>query len=98
MNEAVLLQSLHHPNVVPFVGITVMPRQLRLISKWMKHGDIVGYLKRNPEVSKVDLVRTSPQRCCTLLYLYRDCKFLFRWLKLQMRYTSSVSEMWCMGI
>jgi hypothetical protein len=56
MKEAVLLQSLRHPNVVPFVGITVQPHQLRLISKWMKHGHITGYLKNNPEASKVDLV------------------------------------------
>lgn len=60
MKEAVLLQSLHHPNVVHFVGITVIPRQLRLISKWMKHGELVGYLKKNPDVSKIDMVCYCP--------------------------------------
>ncbi|KAF5352869.1 hypothetical protein D9756_006327 [Leucocoprinus leucothites] len=49
--EAILWGQLNHPNITPFYGIyylDAMRRQLCLVSPWMRHGDVVEYLKKNP--------------------------------------------------
>ncbi|KAF9447735.1 kinase-like protein [Macrolepiota fuliginosa MF-IS2] len=57
--EAVLWGEMRHPNIVPFYGIFYLDEahtQLCLVSPWMKNGDVVGYLKDNPDASRESLV------------------------------------------
>lgn len=55
--EALLWKRLNHPNVVPFLGVSVgYQGQIYLVSSWMKNGNILEYTKRNPEVNRLQLV------------------------------------------
>jgi len=51
-------KQLKHPNIVPLLGVTVDPFQL--ISNWMLGGDLPGYIKKNPNVDRLGLVRIPP--------------------------------------
>ncbi|KZT07890.1 kinase-like protein [Laetiporus sulphureus 93-53] len=47
--EAIQWRHLHHPNVVPFLGVCDMPPPLRLciVSHWMENGNIMDFLRQN---------------------------------------------------
>ena len=47
---------LRHDNVLPFLGVTSMP--FRMVSPWMENGNIMNFLKYNPEQNPFDLVST----------------------------------------
>ena len=52
---AVVWKHLVHPNIVPFLGVTVDPPQL--ISDWMSGGDLAGYrVTGHPDVDRLGLV------------------------------------------
>ncbi|KAF5356843.1 hypothetical protein D9756_006803 [Leucocoprinus leucothites] len=57
--EAILWGQLHHPNIVPFYGIYYLNnarRQVCLVSPWMRHGNLVEYLKSNPSSPRIPFV------------------------------------------
>ncbi|KAF8959522.1 kinase-like domain-containing protein [Flammula alnicola] len=58
--EAVLWRQFHHPNVLSFYGVHLWPQDPRpvicLISPWMSHGNILEYLKRNPNADRLSLI------------------------------------------
>ncbi|KAJ6476297.1 kinase-like domain-containing protein [Mycena sanguinolenta] len=45
--EALVWKDLHHPNILPFLGIDrdSFPSALCMVSPWMKHGTVINYLK-----------------------------------------------------
>ncbi|KAF8169200.1 kinase-like domain-containing protein [Mycena galopus ATCC 62051] len=45
--EALLWKDLHHPNILPFLGIDrdSFPSFLCMVSHWMDHGTVMNYLK-----------------------------------------------------
>ncbi|KAF8174652.1 kinase-like domain-containing protein, partial [Mycena galopus ATCC 62051] len=45
--EALLWKNLHHPNILPFLGIDrcTFPSSFSLVSPWMEHGTVINYLK-----------------------------------------------------
>ncbi|KAF7373420.1 Kinase-like protein [Mycena sanguinolenta] len=47
--EAFLWKSLHHPHILPFLGIDqdTFPLSLVAVSPWMEHGTIMNYLKKH---------------------------------------------------
>ncbi|KAJ6476175.1 kinase-like domain-containing protein [Mycena sanguinolenta] len=47
--EALLWKSLHHPHILPFLGIDqdTFPLSLVTVSPWMEHGTIMSYLKKH---------------------------------------------------
>jgi hypothetical protein len=49
---------LEHKNIVPLLGITLAP--LQLISDWMPGGDLTEYIKKDPDVDRLDLVGAFP--------------------------------------
>jgi hypothetical protein len=51
-------KRLKHKNIVPLLGIT--PAPLQLISNWMPGGDLTEYIKKYPEVDRLDLVGVPP--------------------------------------
>jgi serine/threonine protein kinase len=49
-----------HPNIAPFLGIWIDrtgKNDIGLVSEWMPNGNIIEYLKRNPFVPRMNLVR-----------------------------------------
>ncbi|KAJ6486663.1 kinase-like domain-containing protein, partial [Mycena sanguinolenta] len=45
--EALVWKDLHHPNILPFLGIDrdSFSSSLCMVSPWMKHGTVLNYLK-----------------------------------------------------
>ncbi|KAF8183770.1 kinase-like domain-containing protein, partial [Mycena galopus ATCC 62051] len=45
--EALLWKDLHHPHILPFLGIDrdSFPPSLCMVSPWMEHGTVMNYLK-----------------------------------------------------
>ena len=53
--EAVVWKRLKHPNVVRFLGVTTSP--LQIVTEWMPNGTLLEYIKANPSVDRMGLVR-----------------------------------------
>ncbi|KAJ3570449.1 hypothetical protein NP233_g4399 [Leucocoprinus birnbaumii] len=57
--EALLWGQLSHPNILPFYGIHINEfkrNRFGLVSPWMENGNIVNFLKQNPNVSRILLI------------------------------------------
>ena len=50
-------RSLHHPNVLPLLGVTMTKNRFVMVSEWMENGDINGYVKAHADVDPLELVR-----------------------------------------
>lgn len=57
-------QTLRHPNVVSFIGITQQP--LQFVSEWMPNGNLTEYINKVPAANRISLV-SLPQGadCCS---------------------------------
>ncbi|KDQ20254.1 hypothetical protein BOTBODRAFT_184208 [Botryobasidium botryosum FD-172 SS1] len=55
-HEAKVWKELRHPNVVRFLGICHIDSIQYMTSKWMVNGDILSYLRRNPDADRVLLI------------------------------------------
>lgn len=51
--EGILWGQLSHPNLLPFWGIFKMNGQLSLVSPWVENGNVVEYIKSNPECNRL---------------------------------------------
>ena len=51
----VSLKRLSHPNVVPFVGVTMDPFQM--VAERISDGNLMKYLEEHPETDRISLVR-----------------------------------------
>lgn len=59
--EAIFWKWISHQNLVPFLGVNeILFNRLALISEWMEHGGILQFVKGNPGVNRLKLVRTLP--------------------------------------
>ena len=58
-------KRLTHPNIVPLLGVTLVPPQL--ISEWMSGGDLRDYIRKNPDANRLGLVGVPP--VAFILYL-----------------------------
>ena len=52
-------KHLTHPNVLSLLGATITPK-FQLISNWMSGGDLLAYIKKNPDVDRLKLVGVPP--------------------------------------
>ena len=50
-------KRLAHPNIVPLIGVSEGPAPLSMVSEWMPNGNVRDYVKKNPETSRIHLVR-----------------------------------------
>lgn len=48
--------ALHHPNVLPLLGATMIGAQLAMVSEWMENGNINEFLGANPDADRLRLV------------------------------------------
>ena len=55
--EVVMWRRISHPNVVPFLGVLETPTPLCMVSEWMPNGNVRDYVRRDPEASRLQLVR-----------------------------------------
>lgn len=55
--EAVLWKRLAHKNILPLLGVSRDVAEFCLVSPWMKNGTIVEYVRNNPQVNPLGLVR-----------------------------------------
>ena len=55
--EAVVWKRLKHPNIVPFLGVTIEPFQF--VSEWMPNGTITQYVVKNPGIDRIALESPS---------------------------------------
>ncbi|KAK7041449.1 hypothetical protein VNI00_009315 [Paramarasmius palmivorus] len=67
--EALLWKHLRHPNVLPFLGAnsSLFEERISLVTPWMANGDIVTYLRHNPEH---DRLRSIVEIAAGLQYLH----------------------------
>ncbi|KAJ6605484.1 kinase-like domain-containing protein [Mycena vulgaris] len=57
LREAAILHSLHHPCILPFLGVLDDPSRLCIVTSWMVNGELNGYLKHHPDAPKRPLAR-----------------------------------------
>ncbi|TDL17488.1 kinase-like protein [Rickenella mellea] len=66
--EAMIWRQMNHKNVLPFYGCCddLFSPRVALVSPWMEHGDLMGYLSRNPDVHRFELVSGIASGLCYL--------------------------------
>lgn len=55
--EVVLWKRLKHRNILPVLGVSRDFAEFCLVSPWMKNGCITNYIRDNPHVNPLELVR-----------------------------------------
>ena len=49
-------KSLHHPNVLPLLGVTMTTNQFVMVSEWMVRGSINEFVKADLSADHLELV------------------------------------------
>ena len=59
--EVLIWKRLSHPNILPLLGVSVSknPQYFRIISEWMPNGNVIEYIRSNPEANRLRLVSPS---------------------------------------
>ena len=50
-------RALHHPNILPLLGVTMVDTKLVTVSEWMINGTINEFVKSHPNADRLELVR-----------------------------------------
>ena len=50
--------GLGHPYLLPLIGISreLFPPKIALVTPWMKNGNVLQYLEKNPRINRLHLV------------------------------------------
>ncbi|KDQ19376.1 hypothetical protein BOTBODRAFT_85946, partial [Botryobasidium botryosum FD-172 SS1] len=56
LHEASMWRKLDHPNILPFLGLASIDGSPHLLSPLMKHGAADDFVKKNPNVNRVQLL------------------------------------------
>ena len=54
--EVVTWRSLHHPNVLPLLGVTMGEKVFAMVSEWMVNGNINEFVEAHRDVNRFELV------------------------------------------
>jgi len=68
LKEAVIWKRLRHPNVVPFIGVTIKP--LQFVSEYMPNGTLTKYVNNKPSADRVGLVSLSSGMTTRMITLF----------------------------
>ena len=52
-------KALHHPNVLPLLGVITTNNQFAMVSEWMINGNISEFIKTCEDANRFELVRFS---------------------------------------
>jgi len=55
--EVMVWRALNHPNVLPLLGVTMEKHLFVMVSEWMDNGSIVGFLQKNADADRLELLR-----------------------------------------
>ena len=58
--EVVTWKSLHHPNVLPLLGVTMGERLFAMVSEWMVNGNINEFVEAHRNANRFELVGPTP--------------------------------------
>ena len=50
--------SLHHPNMLPLLGVTMAENRFVMVSEWMANGNINDFVKADRNADRLELVRS----------------------------------------
>jgi len=59
MHEVGIWSKLRHPNILPFYGASHTANPPFLVSAFMENGNLVRYLRNNPDANRVKLVSSE---------------------------------------
>ena len=56
--EIIVWKHISHPNILPLLGVSFSthPYSFRMVSPWMKNGDVMEYTRSNPSANRLQLV------------------------------------------
>ena len=54
--EVVTWKALHHPNVLPLLGVTMGKRLFAMVSEWMVNGNIIEFVEAHRNANRFELV------------------------------------------
>jgi len=57
--EVVIWKHLSHPNILEFLGVTMIEKEFCVVSPWMDNGNIVNFLKENREENPLKLLEDA---------------------------------------
>ncbi|KAG6917270.1 hypothetical protein DXG01_003218 [Tephrocybe rancida] len=55
IKEALIMGSLRHRNVVPFIGVIDASEYVAIVTPYMRNGDMMSFLRRNPRADRIKL-------------------------------------------
>ena len=76
LNEAVLMSTLNHPNIVKLIGVVTVSDPLILVMEYMPDGSLDGVL-RIRALSTHQLIRFCTEICSAMVYL-SDNRYIHR--------------------
>lgn len=53
-------KTLHHPNVLPLLGVTTSNYQFATVWEWMESGNITEFVKSHGDANRFELVGFAP--------------------------------------
>ena len=56
VREVIVWKWLRHENILPFIGVTLVPPSISMVSERMKNGNIVDFTKVNTNYNRLHLV------------------------------------------
>ncbi|KAF9644752.1 kinase-like protein [Thelephora ganbajun] len=66
--EVVTWRTLHHPNVLPLIGVTMTEKRFVMVSEWMDNGNVNEFLKRSD--TDVDWLELLREATTGLIYMH----------------------------
>ena len=55
------MKQLEHKNILPFYGVSTTVSDFCLVLPWYRNGNIMDYLKGNPDINQFELASTLRQ-------------------------------------
>ena len=49
-------KALHHPNVLPLLGVIMTETEFSMVSEWMSNGNINQFVAAHPDAKRFELV------------------------------------------
>jgi len=55
--EVITWKTLHHPNILPLLGVMMCDRHFVMVSEWMGNGNINEFIKANQDANRFELLK-----------------------------------------